>query len=48
MNTKTLNVKYLKSLNACKSGIEFVVNNGLEDFPIDNVKDNVEGDFDGF
>ena len=47
MNKKTLTVQYLKDVNACQSGIDFVVNNGLEGLSLD-LLDKVEGDYLGF
>ncbi len=44
MNTETLNSNYLKSLGICKEGIDFVIRNDLEDFPINRLKD-IEGDY---
>ena len=47
MNTKTLNIEFLKSLNACESGIDFVKRANLEGFPLD-LLDQVEGDHNDF
>ena len=47
MNTKTLNIEFLKSLNACEEGIDFVKRANLEGFPLD-LLDQVEGDHKGF
>ena len=47
MNTKTLNIELLKSLNACQSGIDFVKKANLEGFPL-NKLDQVVGDHGGF
>ena len=47
MNTKTLNIEFLKSLQACQSGIDFVKRANLEGFPLSKL-DQVEGDYNGF
>ena len=44
MNTETLNREYLKALGACKEGIDAVINNNLEDFPINRLQD-IQGDY---
>ena len=47
MNTKTLNIEFLKSLQACQSGIDFVKRAKLEGFPLSKL-DQVKGDHHGF
>ena len=47
MKNRTLTVQYLKDVNACQSGIDFVVNNGLEGLSLD-LLDKVKGDYSGF
>lgn len=43
IDTTTLNRAYLESIGACKQGIDFVVNNNLEHFPVSRVNE-IEGD----
>ena len=47
MNTTTLNIEFLKSLNACQTGIDFVKAANLEGFPLEML-DQVEGDYQDF
>ena len=47
MNTETLNVEFLTKLGACKAGLDFIIKNNLETFPISKVSEIV-GDYDNF
>lgn len=47
MNTTTLNIPYLKAINACSGAIKFVKRNKLEGFPL-NILDEVSGDYKGY
>ena len=47
MNTTTLNIEFLTSLNACQTGIDFVKAANLEGFPLEML-DQVKGDYQGF
>jgi len=44
IDTTTINIPFLKKLNACKEALKFVERNKLEGFPLNRLGE-VKGDF---